>query len=42
VRRQAPFGIYEYILEVMKDNQLFTDPANERGDAPRLIVQAVE
>ena len=41
VRREAPYGIYEYMLEVMKDNQLFTDPANDRGYAPRLIVQAV-
>ena len=42
VRREAPYGIYEYILEVMKDNQRFTDPANERGAGPRLVVQAVE
>ncbi len=39
VRHDAPVGVYEYVLEVMKDGQLFTDP--KEGDIlfPQIVVE---
>ena len=39
VRHDAPVGVYEYVLEVMKDGNLFTDP--KEGDIlfPQIVVE---
>jgi len=39
MRHDAPVGVYEYVLEVMKDGNLFTDP--KEGDIlfPQIVVE---
>lgn len=41
VRHDAPYGVYEYILEVRKAGQLFTDPPAEAArEFPQLTIEA--
>lgn len=39
VRGDAPYGVYEYVLQVMKDGQLFTDPKGGDTLSPQIVIE---
>ncbi len=39
VRKDAPYGIYEYVLEVMKEGHLFRDPTDQDVESPQIVIE---